>query len=412
MQVKVPNYDASPRQAKFHLSGSFETLYGGAAGGGKTAALVAEAVTTCLEYPGIAVYIFRKTIPELKKTILPEIRKQCADYINAGKLVWHGTDRQFMFDNNSTITLAYCQNPGDEYNYQGAEIQLLMFDELTHFMQDQYEYLKTRVRTTEEFPLRVMSATNPGNIGHGWVKSYFIDPAQPEQEHTDRETGETRVFIPAKVIDHPSEKFRNDYSKRLQAIQDLSLRKALLDGDWDIFSGQVFTEWRRARHVVDPFQIPEHWRRWVGYDWGYGNNAFAAALWFAKDPGNNVTYIYREFYETGMITSDQALKMLAMSQGENISLWMGDPSIFKSRPNIESTETIADILQKEGMFFVPANNDRMMGLNAWHEHLAPGTDGTPKLKVFSNCFNLIRTLPTLPYDLHKVEDVDTDAEDH
>ncbi len=409
----VPDYTASDRQTKFHLSQAYETLYGGAAGGGKSAALCAHAVTLALRYPGIRIYMFRNSIPELKQTLIPEIQKQCAAYMNAGHMSWHGQDRQFRLTNGSLIQMAYMENPGDQYNYQGAEVQILMFDELTHFTFDQYEYLKTRVRdSTDTFPLKIMAATNPGNVGHGWVKNYFIDIAPAETMYTDKDSGMTRIFIPAKVDDHPIESFKIQYAKSLDSIQNEAMRRALREGDWDQFSGQVFTEWRREKHVVAPFQIPEHWTRWVGYDWGYGNKAFAAALWFAKDPGNNRTYIYREFYETGMITSKQGEVMKMLSQGEEIKIWMGDPSIFKSRPNVEATETIADILRKSGINFVPANNDRMAGLNAWHEHLGIGTDGIPKLQVFANCHHLIRTLPSLPYDEHKVEDVDTKAEDH
>jgi hypothetical protein len=206
-QIKVPDYTASERQTKFHSSIAFETLYGGAAGGGKSAAIVAEAVTYCLEHSGARVYIFRRTIPELKQSILPEVYKQCADYMNiAGGLKYNAQDRRFEFKNGSTIQLAYLETEADKYRYQSAEIHLLMFDELTHFLQDEYEYLKTRVRGTGGYPLKVMSATNPGNIGHGWVKAYFIDVTQPEMLHTDRQ-GRTRIFIPAKVSDHPSAQF-------------------------------------------------------------------------------------------------------------------------------------------------------------------------------------------------------------
>jgi hypothetical protein len=410
--IRVPDYDASPRQAKFHTSGADETLYGGAAGGGKTAALVAEGVTVCLEHPGITVYIFRRTIPELKATIIPEVHRQCAAYIKHGHLVWHGSDRQFRFRNGSTLQLAYCDSPTDIYRYQGVEIPVLLIDEVTHFPFDWYEYLKTRVRSTRaDWPKKIMAATNPGNIGHGWVKERFLKPMAPETLYTEPNSKKTRIFIPAKVDDHPDALFREQYKGTLSAIVDDHLRRALLEGDWNQFEGQVFTEWSREKHVIDPFEIPEHWVKWFGYDWGIGNGAYAAGLWFAKDPGNNRTYVYREFYETGMVTSLQG-ETIKMMENENIRIRFGDPSIFKSRPNVESTETINDIMQKQGLKFTPANNNRLHRVNVWHEMLAPAEDGLPKLQVFSNCYNLIRTLPDLPYDKHKVEDVDTLAEDH
>lgn len=355
--------------------------------------------------------MFRNSIPELKATLIPEIQKQCAAYIAHGHMKYHGQDRQFRLRNGSIIQMAYMENPGDQYKYQGAEIQILMFDELTHFTQDQYDYLKTRVRdSTGKYPLKIMAATNPGNIGHGWVRSYFIDTGLAEHLYTDKDTGKTRIFIPAKVDDHPIEAFKVQYKGQLSAISDESLRRALLEGDWDQFSGQVFTEWRREKHVHKPFTIPEHWLRWMAYDHGY--NTYAAALWFAKNPEDQHIYIYRELYESEMAVSKLAEKIKELDRGEDIRYRLADPAIWKSPANAETGENIAQIMDKEGVHFQPANNDRIAGKNAVHEALGPMPDGIPKLRAFENCINFIRTIPTLPYDDHKVEDVDTDAEDH
>ena len=410
MQVKVPEYTASEKQTLFHQSTADETLYGGAAGGGKTAALVAEAVTTALQYPGITIYIFRKTIPELKKTIVPEIRKQCAAYVAAGHMNYNGVDRIWQFDNGSTLHLAYCQNPGDEYHYQGAEMQLLIFDELTHFSLDQYEYLKTRVRSSRgDFPMKVMAATNPGNIGHGWVKSRFIDGKEPYKIYNS-DTGFTTLFIPARVDDHPDERFREQYTRTLDAIADPDMRRALREGDWDVFAGQAFSEWRSDKHVVAPFTIPDHWVKWLSYDYGF--NTYAAAIWFTRDPQTNRVYAYREFYESQMPASDQARQINQLSSLESVRIRLADPSIWKSVGNADTGERVADILQKAGLNMQPANNDRLAGKNAVHEALKPMPDGLPGLQVFSSLINLIRTLPSLPYDQHRIEDIDTNAEDH
>jgi hypothetical protein len=415
-EIKVPDYTASERQTKFHSSIAFETLYGGAAGGGKSAAIVAEAVTYCLEHAGARVYIFRRTIPELKQSILPEVYKQCADYMNiAGGLKYNAQDRRFEFKNGSTIQLAYLETEADKYRYQSAEIHLLMFDELTHFMQDEYEYLKTRVRGTGGYPLKVMSATNPGNIGHGWVKAYFIDAATPEELYTDRQ-GRTRIFIPAKVSDHPSAQFVKSYTANLQSISDPDLRRALLEGDWDIFAGQAFGEWKRETedgkpyHVIQPFAIPEHWVKWFAYDWGF--NTYAAGTWFARDPGADRIYIYREFYENAMPVSQQAETILMLDKTEMIRMRLADPSIWVHHGNVETGENVSQIFEKVGLNFQPANNDRKAGKNIIHEMLAPAADGLPRLQVFSSCTNTIRTIPSLPYDKNRPEDIDTRAEDH
>jgi len=151
-QIRVPDYVPSPRQTKFHTSTAFETLYGGAAGGGKTTAIVAEAITFALQWPKARVYMFRRTIPELKQSIVPEIYKQASAYIDSGGMKYNSQDRTFVLRNGSIIQLAYLETAADMYRYQSAEIHLLLMDELTHFTQEEYEYLKTRVRSTGEHP--------------------------------------------------------------------------------------------------------------------------------------------------------------------------------------------------------------------------------------------------------------------
>lgn len=409
--IKVPDYTASDRQTIFHRSSADEKLYGGAAGGGKTAAIVAEGVTLALEYPGIPIHFFRRTIPELKSTILPEIYKQCGAYIKAGHMVWHGLDRKFTLTNGSTLNLNYCDTDADVYRYQGTEMPVILIDELTQFPQAWIEYLKTRNRTSNpDWPVMFAAGTNPGGVGHGWVKNRFIDVASPETVYTDTETKETRIYIPARVDDHPLEKFRTDYKKKLDAISDPELRRALRDGDWDVFAGQVFTEWRREKHVVKPFEIPSHWARWMGYDHGY--NTYAAAGWYARDPQTERIYKYRELYLTLTGVSEIARLIKQVEGAESVNPRMADPSIWKGAGNQNTGETVADMFEAEKIFFTPAINDRMAGKQAWHDALSIAPDGLPKMQIFENCVNTIRTIPSLPYDLHKVEDVDTKAEDH
>lgn len=413
--IRVPDYTPSDRQTIFHQSEAFETMYGGAAGGGKTAAIVAEAITYGLKWPKSRIYIFRKTIPELKQSVVPEIYKQCADFINLGKgMTYNGQDRMFTMNNGTIIQLAYLETTADMYRYQSAEIHLLLIDELTHFTEEEYQFLKTRVRTAGNQPLKVMCGTNPGNIGHAWVKSYFIDITAPETIYTDSH-GNSRMFVPAKISDHPDKRFRDTYTRQLSGLSDPNLRKAYLDGDWDIFAGQAFEEWRREKdgqpyHVITPFQIPNHWTKWFAYDWGY--NTFAAGLWFAKDPATNRIYVYREFYEHAMTASKQAEKISMYSAGEGINMYLADPSLWKHIGNADTGETVAAIFERSKLFFQPANNDRKAGKNAVHEVLMPQADGIPGIQVFSNCVNFVRTFPNLPVDINKPEDIDTRAEDH
>jgi len=413
IRVKVPDYTASERQSVFHQSVADEKLYGGAAGGGKTAAIVAEAITIALEYPGIPVNLFRRTIPELKATIIPEINKQAGEYIKAGHMVWHGQDRKFTLSNGSTLILNYLDNDNDIYRYQGAEMPVIAVDELTQFPEPWIDYLLTRNRTSnDDYPVMFIAGTNPGGIGHGWVKSRFIDPMPAEEIYEEPlDTGEvvTRVFIPAKVDDHPNEKFKKDYKRKLSGIKDPQLRRALRDGDWDVFAGQVFKEFKRDTHVIDPFPIPEHWQRWRSMDYGNKNSV----LWYAQDPMTERIYVYREYRTEEFV--DIPIKARTIRQfeaGENVSYGLADPAIWNGQGNHKTGESIAQMFAKERVDWVPANNDRMAGLAVVHDKLSIAKDGLPKLQVFSTCLSLIRTLPSIPYDKHRVDDVDTKADDH
>lgn len=411
-RLRVPNYNASPRQTVFHTARADEGLYGGAAGGGKTAAIVAEGITIALEHPGIPVDFFRRTIPELKGTILPEIYKQCGDYINAGHMTWHGQDRYFLLANGSRLNLNYCDTDNDIYRYQGREMPVQLFDELTQFPQAWIEYLKTRNRTSNPaWPVLFRAGTNPGGIGHGYVKRYFVDIAPPETVYTDPQTGLTRIFIPAKVDDHPLDSFKQSYGKKLDAITDPTLRRALRDGDWDVFEGQVFTEFSREKHVVDPFTIPAHWQRWRSMDYGNKNST----LWFAQDPISERVYVYREHRtEQYMTVSDKARITKDFEAGEHIDYGLADPSLWNGSANHNDREgkSVAQLYEADGVYWQPANNDRMAGLAMVHDMLSIARDGLPKLQFFSTCLSIIRTLPALPYDKHKVDDVDTNADDH
>lgn len=419
--VKVPDYTASERQTVFHTTTADQKLYGGAAGGGKTAAIVAESVTLALEYPGIPINLFRRTIPELNKTIKMELNRQCGAYIKAGHMIWHGQasgeheGRSYEFSNGSSIILNYCDNYADVFRYQGSEMPVLGIDELTQFPQDWVEYLLTRNRTSNPaWPVLFIAGTNPGGIGHGWVKSQFIDAAAAEQIH-EVDLGDgykvTRVFIPAKLSDHPDEKFRQSYGKQLAAIADPTLKRALRDGDWDVFSGQVFSEWRRHLHVVEPFSIPDHWPRWRSMDYGNKNSVY----WFAQDPASQRVYIYREYRTEDYVTiEDKAAYIKDMEAGENIRYGLADPSIWGGSANHNDREgkSVAEMFAAAGVQWQPANNDRSAGLALVHHMLATATDGLPRVQVFSSCLSLIKTLPALPYDRFKVDDVDTHADDH
>lgn len=419
LQVKVPDYTASERQTVFHEAVADEKLYGGAAGGGKTAAIVAEAVTLALEYPGIPINLFRRTIPELNKTIKAELVKQCHAYLKAGHMRWQTQasaeheGRAYVFENGSSIILNYLDNDADMFRYQGAEMPVIGVDELTQFPETWIDYLITRNRTSNhDWPVMFIAGTNPGGIGHGWVKKRFIDAAPAEKvfEVTlpDGST-KTRVFVPAKLDDHPDEKFRKDYNKQLQSITDPQLRRALRYGDWDVFAGQVFKEFSRLIHVIDPFPIPAHWQRWRAMDYGNKNEIG----WLTQDPASERIYMYREYRTLEFVDIPTKSKLTKQFEAaENVSYGLADPSIWNGQGDHNTGKSIAQMFIDEGINWMPANNDRKAGLAVVHDYLSIQKDGLPKLQFFSTCLSIIVTLPSLPYDKIKVDDVDTKADDH
>jgi hypothetical protein len=287
-------------------------------------------------------------------------------------------------------------------------------DELTQFPESWIDYLMTRNRTSnDKWPVMFIAGTNPGGIGHGWVKKRFIDPVAPEvinRVTLPDGSYKTRVFIPAKLDDHPNERFKKDYNKQLQSINDPQLRKALRDGDWNTFAGQVFTEFNYNIHVIDPIEIPTHWQKWRAMD--HGNNNSVG--WFTQDPMSERIYMYREYRESEYKKiSEKARNIKQFQAGESVSYGLADPSIWASGQGDHATgKSINDLYAEEGVSWMPANNDRKAGLNTVHEYLGLAKDGLPKLQFFSTCVSIIKTLPSLPYDKFKVDDVDTHADDH
>jgi phage terminase large subunit len=383
-----------------------ELLYGGQAGGGKSHLLRAIGFSLCCRWPGATVALFRRTYPEIHEThikrLLAELPPAWAGY-NAER-------REFRFVNGSTFEARYCERDDDVYRYQSAEWDALLVDEATHFSRHQIEYLRTRVRSTRPgwYPI-VVYATNPGNLGHLYFKAGFVDaaPAGTTFRAPAAEGGLRRHFLRARLEDNPSLLAADPtYRQRLAGLADEHLRRALAEGDWDIFAGQVFGEWRRERHVTEPFPIPPDWARWRAVDFGYANPY--CCLWLTRDPATGRIYVYREDYRAGLTDVEQARAMKRLSIGEAIRTTLADPAIWIRQPN---GVNVAESYAQNGVAVHRASNDRLAGWQTLHRFLAVGEHG-PGLQVFSTCPNLIRTLPALVYDPHRPEDVDTDGEDH
>lgn len=418
----ILDYQPSPRQQVFHDATEFDVLYGGAAGGGKTKALLMEGLRACVNHPGIRVGAFRRTFDELAESFFPELAS--VGYAEDLGARWNGSDRELRFTNGSIIRFRYLETVQDATRRQGGQYQLVLLDERTLIPPDAVSILvDERIRTgSVHVPIiGVRSGTNPGGPGHGQCRDRYIEPTDyGAHPYTDLH-GRTVRFVPAKVSDNPHiGRADPGYIRRLDAIPDPARRAAMRDGSWDSFAGQYFEEWDRDRHIVPRFEIPAGWRRLAGIDWGYA--APWAVLWAAVDPDGRA-WLYRERYERKVGETDQAKRILADEANEPADRGIArfaDPSMWRS--NGEGLP-IASVYAQNQVALQPANNDRIPGWQRVHSYLAEGPacrhhralgwESCPRLHVLdATCPNLVRTLPTLPYDRLKLEDVDTDAEDH
>lgn len=430
MQIDI-DYTPTEKQCLFHSSVADEVLYGGAAGGGKSKAIVMEALIDALEHPGVHSYLFRKTYPELRDTLVKEAQKSIPPELGS----YSASTHDYKLINGSVLHFRYCRTIQDAYIYQGAEMHRLFIDELTHFTQDIYDYLKTRVRVPKDLGVKpfIRCATNPGGAGHGWVKQRFIDGKQPFKTNTiivhsdvlGKDEKVTVQYIPAYATDNPH--LTDDYIIQLEQKPE-ALKKALLLGDWDIFEGQVFTEWRnkpegymtgKHTHVIEPFKIPLNWRIYRGFDYGY-TKPFSVG-WYAVDEDRRI-YRIREYYgcvkgkaNVGIqIDPYEIAKGIKQIEANDPNL-MGRKIIGIADPAIQQQttgESVADMMAHDGVYWNYGDHTRIAGKMQFHYRLKFDKNGVPMFYCFKTCPEFIRTIPTIVYSSKNVEDIDTECEDH
>lgn len=388
----------SERQELFINATASEVLFGGAAGGGKSYAQIIDAFLFALKYPGSKQLILRRTFRELEMSLIRTALMLYPKNIYS----YNSSSHTGRFTNGSIIDFGYCATEGDVINYQSAEFDVIRFDELTHFTEFQYTYLKSRVRGTNGYPKQIKSSTNPGNVGHQFVKARFIDPAPPNTEFSCKDG--TRIFIPSKVQDNLFlMKSDPDYLTRLEALPEME-KRALLYGDWNVFKGQYFSEFMRDVHCLDPFELPSSWRRYRAIDYGLD---MLSCLWVAVSPEREA-YVYRELHESNVIVSEAARKINELTPtDEKIYATLAPPDLW-SRSQ-ESGRSKFQLFSEAGLYLTKSSNDREAGWLAIKELLK--TDSVtrrPRIYIFNNCLNLIKNLPLLQYDQKRPTDTATE----
>lgn len=439
------------KQAFAFNSKATEILYGGAAGGGKSHLMRVAAVIWCSSIPGLQVYLFRRIEGDLKKNHIEGpngFREMLSPWINSGlvKIL----DDEIRFWNGAKIWLCHCKDEKHRYKYLGAEIHVLLVDELTTFTENIYRFLRSRVRApglklpakyAGMFP-RILCSSNPGNVGHLWVKTSFVDLCRDGsiQQMPDEEGGMLRQYIPAKLDDNPSMAANDpDYVKKLRGLGSAALVKAMEDGDWDVIEGAFFDCWDGSIHELEPFKIPNEWRIFRSGDWGSAK-PFSIGWWaivsdwFQTPDGfwlpRGALVRYREWYGTKPGKPNTGLKLTAGDVGRGIKERDGaehidpsylDPAAFAEDGGPSLAERINNQLSKG--LFIPADNKRvaargaMGGWDQMRDRLKGEDFGEPygerpMIYCFKTCYDSIRTIPALQHDEDRPEDLDTDGEDH
>jgi len=409
-------------QSVFLAAAEREVLYGGAAGGGKSYAMLADPLRY-MGHPQFSGLLLRHTTEELRELIWKS--QEMYPKIYPG-IKWSERKMQWVTPQGGRLWFSYLDRDEDVLRYQGLAFSWVGFDELTQWSTPfAWNYMRSRLRSTApDLPIFMRGTTNPGGPGHAWVKKMFIDPSPPGKSFwaTDIETGQTLVyphghskagqplfkrrFIPALLSDNPYLSAQGDYETMLLSLPEHQ-RKQLLEGNWDVSEGAAFPEFNRAIHVVDPFDIPKNWIKFRACDYGYGS--YSAVLWFAVTPAEQLI-VYRELYVSKVLAKDLARMVMEVEAGDGqIRYGVLDSSCWHKRG--DTGPSLAEQMISEGCRWRPSDRSagsRVAGKNEVHRRLQVDEfTEEPRLIFFSNCTNLISQLPILPLDKSNPEDIDT-----
>ena len=361
--------------------------------------------------------IVRRTYKDLEGNHIRTLRAMTRDFA-----AYNSTEKLLTFSNGSTIEFMYCARDADLDKLQGLEYDVIFLDEATQLSEYQMRTITATLRGVNDFPKRVYYTCNPGGQGHQYIKRLFID-----KQYKPGENPEDYEFIQALVDDNTAlMESQPDYLKQLEALPK-ALREAWRYGRWDVFAGQVFTEFtdapehyadKRYTHVIEPFPIPIGWNIYRGFDWGY-SKPFSVG-WYAVAPSGRM-YRFAELYgctgepnEGVQWTVDHVAEEIRRMEEEHPYMkgrhvfGIADPAIFAE----DGGESIAETMEKHRVYFDRGDHQRIPGKMQCHYRLAFDDDGRPMFYVFNTCKHFIRCIPALMYDETRVEDIDTSLEDH
>lgn len=433
MVVNIPK--PSEKQEQFLTAKTKHTAYGGARGGGKSWSIRVKAIYLCFMNPKIKVMIVRKTYPELTENHIEPLKDLLHTGEKGSPAKYNDSKKEIRFRNGSRILFRYCDTEKDVERYQGTEVDVLFLDEATQLSETQIKKFISCVRGVNQFPKRIYYTCNPGGQGHGYIKRLFIDRAFESGEYP-----EDYSFIQASVKDNKALMEKDpEYIRNLESLPPV-LRKAWLEGRWDVFQGAYFEEFRatpdqkmcddagisveealedhRYTHVIKPFEIPSDWTIYRSYDWGYGK-PFSCAWWAVDYDG--VAYRIIELYGCTS-TPNEGVKWSSKEQFDKIAeierehRWLkgkriqgvADPSIWDGSHGI----SVAEEAERHHLWFEPGVNDRIPGWMQIRERMKFDENGKAMIYFFDTCKAIIRCMPLMMFDEHKVEDLNTDLEDH
>lgn len=392
-------------QTDFLAAPERDVLYGGAAGGGKSYAMLIDPLRFAHKAAHRAL-ILRRSMPELRE-LIDKSRELYPKAFPGCK--YKEVEKLWNFPSGAKVEFGFLERDADVYRYQGQAYSWIGFDEITHLPTEfGWNYLASRLRTTDPEITPYMRCTaNPGGVGATWVKKRYVDPYPPNESFTG-EDNLTRKFIPARLDDNPYLAEDGRYEEMLKALPPTQ-RKQLLEGNWDVNEGAAFTEFEQDVHVITPFEIPISWERTKGIDYGYASES--SCVWGTIDPSDGTLIIYRELYQKGLTGVDLGDRITQMELSDPYSVQGVLDTAAWARTGTTGP-TVGESLIRAGHKLRRADKNRIQGKIQIHEYLKVQQSGRPRLQIFNTCPNLIRELQSIPLDRSNPEDVDTHAPDH